>query len=362
MEVAERNHSRLEKELNMLPTITWENEAVVMIDQRKLPQKEVYLSLKSVEQVAQAIEKMVIRGAPAIGLAAAYGLALAIYQVKDEKNLDKTFEAAYERLYRTRPTARNLFWALERMKKVFTRNRKNGLEALKNILLTEARKMDEEDLAINMKIGEYGQKLISDGDTVLTHCNAGGLATAGYGTALGVIRSAVAHGKKIKVLADETRPLLQGARLTCWELQREGIPVTLITDNMAGYLMRKGEISLAVVGADRIALNGDTANKIGTYSVAILAREHQLPFYVAAPLSTFDFSLKTGESIPIEERQPDEVRKIGGRLITVADIPVRNPAFDVTPARLISGIITERGVLRPPFGPAIKKVAGKYGK
>jgi len=184
------------------------------------------------------------------------------------------------------------------------------------------------------------------------------LATAGYGTALGVIRAAVAHGKKIKVLADETRPLLQGARLTCWELQREGIPVTLITDNMAGYLMKKGEISLVVVGADRIALNGDTANKIGTYSVAVLAREHRLPFYVAAPFSTFDFSLKTGGGIPIEERQPDEVRKIGGKLITLADVPVRNPAFDVTPARLISGIITERGVLRPPLGPAIKKFAG----
>ena len=244
------------------------------------------------------------------------------------------------------------------MKRVFNKNRKQGLEALKDVLLAEAKKMDMEDLAMNMKIGEYGQRLVSDGDTILTHCNAGGLATAGYGTALGVIRAAVAHGKRIKVLSDETRPLLQGARLTCWELQREGIPVTLITDNMAGYLMKKGEISLVVVGADRIALNGDTANKIGTYSAAILAREHHLPFYVAAPLSTFDFSIKTGEAIPIEERQSNEVRKIGGKLITVADIQVRNPAFDVTPARLISGIITEHGLLRPPFGPAIKKIAG----
>ncbi|HRD02990.1 MAG TPA: S-methyl-5-thioribose-1-phosphate isomerase [Candidatus Saccharicenans sp.] len=342
----------------MLPTITWENDVVVMIDQRKLPQKEVYLKLRSVEQVALAIENMTIRGAPAIGLAAAYGLALATHQVKSEKNLDETFEKAYERLWRTRPTARNLFWALERMKRVFNKNRKQGLEALKDVLLAEAKKMDMEDLAMNMKIGEYGQRLVSDGDTILTHCNAGGLATAGYGTALGVIRAAVAHGKRIKVLSDETRPLLQGARLTCWELQREGIPVTLITDNMAGYLMKKGEISLVVVGADRIALNGDTANKIGTYSAAILAREHHLPFYVAAPLSTFDFSIKTGEAIPIEERQSNEVRKIGGKLITVADIQVRNPAFDVTPARLISGIITEHGLLRPPFGPAIKKIAG----
>jgi methylthioribose-1-phosphate isomerase len=341
----------------MLPTIAWENEAVVMIDQRQLPQKEVYLRLKSVEQVARAIESLTIRGAPAIGLAAAYGLALAVRQAKSEKTPGSTFEKAYDRLWRTRPTARNLFWALDRMKAVFQKNRERGLEALKEILLAEARKMEEEDLAINLKIGEYGQKLLSSGDTVLTHCNAGGLATAGYGTALGVIRAAVAQGKKIKVLADETRPLLQGARLTCWELEREGIPVTLITDNMAGYLMKKGEISLAVVGADRIALNGDAANKIGTYSVAVLAREHHLPFYVAAPLSTFDFSLETGEGIPIEERQPDEVRKIGGQLITVADLPVRNPAFDVTPARLISAIITESGVLRPPFGPAIKKIA-----
>ena len=343
----------------MLPTIAWENEAVVMIDQRQLPQKEVYVRLKSVEQVARAIENMTIRGAPAIGLAAAYGLALAVRQARAGKNLSRAFEKAYERLWRTRPTARNLFWALDRMKTVFEKNQKQDLEALKEIMVAEARQMDEEDLAMNMKIGEYGQKLISSGDTILTHCNAGGLATAGYGTALGVIRAAVARGKKIKVLADETRPLLQGARLTCWELERAGIPVTLITDNMAGYLMKKGEISLIVVGADRIALNGDVANKIGTYSVAVLAREHHLPFYVAAPLSTFDFSLKTGAVIPIEERQPDEVRKIGGKLITVADLPVRNPAFDVTPARLISAIITERSVLRPPFGPAIRKLARK---
>lgn len=343
----------------MLPTIAWENEAVVMIDQRQLPQKEVYVRLKSVEQVARAIENMTIRGAPAIGLAAAYGLALAVRQARAGKNLSRAFEKAYERLWRTRPTARNLFWALDRMKTVFEKNQKQDLEALKEIMVAEARQMDEEDLAMNMKIGEYGQKLISSGDTILTHCNAGGLATAGYGTALGVIRAAVARGKKIKVLADETRPLLQGARLTCWELERAGIPVTLITDNMAGYLMKKGEISLVVVGADRIALNGDVANKIGTYSVAVLAREHHLPFYVAAPLSTFDFSLKTGAVIPIEERQPDEVRKIGGKLITVADLPVRNPAFDVTPAGLISAIITERSVLRPPFGPAIRKLARK---
>ena len=343
----------------MLPTIAWENEAVVMIDQRQLPQKEVYVRLKSVEQVARAIENMTIRGAPAIGLAAAYGLALAVRQARAGKNLSRAFEKAYERLWRTRPTARNLFWALDRMKTVFEKNQKQDLEALKEIMVAEARQMDEEDLAMNMKIGEYGQKLISSGDTILTHCNAGGLATAGYGTALGIIRAAVARGKKIKVLADETRPLLQGARLTCWELERAGIPVTLITDNMAGYLMKKGEISLVVVGADRIALNGDVANKIGTYSVAVLAREHHLPFYVAAPLSTFDFSLKTGAVIPIEERQPDEVRKIGGKLITVADLPVRNPAFDVTPARLISAIITERSVLRPPFGPAIRKLARK---
>lgn len=333
----------------MLPTIAWKNETVVMIDQRKLPWKEEYLNCRTVEEVARAIEKMAIRGAPAIGLAAAYGLVLGIRRLRSEKNLDRQFYSFYQRLWRTRPTASNLFWALERMKKIYEENKHQGLLRLKKILLEEARAMEEEDLATNKKIGENGQELVPAEATVLTHCNAGGLATAGYGTALGVIRAAFDRGKKIKVLADETRPFLQGARLTCWELTRDGIPTTLITDNMAGWLMRRGEVSLVIVGADRIALNGDTANKIGTYSLAVLARENNIPFYVAAPLSTFDFNLKSGEEIPIEERHPDEVRKIRGKLITLPDISVKNPAFDLTPAHLITAIITEKGVIRPPF-------------
>ncbi|HEK86417.1 MAG: S-methyl-5-thioribose-1-phosphate isomerase [Candidatus Saccharicenans sp.] len=333
----------------MRPTISWENESLVMIDQRKLPWKEEYVICRTVEQVAAAIEKMVIRGAPAIGLAAAYGIALGIAKLRSEERLDREFSSYYQRLWRTRPTARNLFWALERMKKVYEENRPDGLEKLKEVLLAEARAMEEEDLAINKKIGDNGQELVPSGATILTHCNAGGLATAGYGTALGVIRSAVAREKKVKVLADETRPFLQGARLTCWELNRDGIPVTLITDNMAGWLMHRGEVSLVLVGADRIALNGDTANKIGTYSLAVLAKENNIPFYVAAPLSTFDFNLKSGNEIPIEERNPDEVRKVRSSFITLPEIPVKNPAFDVTPGNLVTAIITERGIIKPPY-------------
>ncbi|MCR4395647.1 MAG: S-methyl-5-thioribose-1-phosphate isomerase [Candidatus Saccharicenans sp.] len=340
----------------MLPAIAWKKEAVVMVDQRLLPWKERYLSLKTVEQVARAIEGMVIRGAPAIGIAAAYGLTLGIRSLKSETELEKEFNKFYRRLWQTRPTARNLFWALERMRRVFEENKSRKLSELKAILLAEARAIEKEDLAINRKIGENGESLIPEGATILTHCNAGALATAGYGTALGVIRAAFARKKKIRVLACETRPFLQGARLTVWELARDRIPVILITDNMAGWLMRRGEINLVIVGADRIARNGDTANKIGTYSLALLAREHGLPFYVAAPLSTFDFSLRSGRDITIEERRPEEVRKIRGQLITLPDVPVKNPAFDVTPARLVSAIITEKGVIRPPFSSAIKQI------
>ncbi|MGB9907536.1 MAG: S-methyl-5-thioribose-1-phosphate isomerase [Candidatus Saccharicenans sp.] len=340
----------------MLPAIAWKKEAVVMVDQRLLPWKERYLSLKTVEQVARAIEGMVIRGAPAIGIAAAYGLALGIRSLKSVTGLEKEFNKFYRRLWQTRPTARNLFWALERMKGVFEENKSRKLSELKAILLAEARAIEKEDLAINREIGENGESLIPEGATILTHCNAGALATAGYGTALGVIRAAFARKKTIRVLACETRPFLQGARLTVWELARDRIPVTLITDNMAGWLMRRGEINLVIVGADRIARNGDTANKIGTYSLALLAREHGLPFYVAAPLSTFDFSLRSGRDIPIEERRPEEVRKIRGQFITLPEVPVKNPAFDVTPARLVSAIITEKGVIRPPFSSAIKQI------
>ncbi len=320
-----------------------------MIDQRKLPLKEVYVECFDYEEVAQAIEKMIIRGAPAIGVAAAFGVALGVLRIKPHVSLHEEFDRIYSRLERTRPTARNLFWALERMSGVFLENSKQKISSLQQILVKEALDIEKEDLETNKKMGCLGKDLIKDGDSILTHCNAGALATAGYGTALGVIRAAFDEGKSLKVFADETRPFLQGARLTCWELDKDNIPVVLIADSMAGSLMQKGEISLVITGADRIALNGDTANKIGTYTTAVLAKEHDLPFYVAAPLSTIDFEISHGSLIPIEERNPQEVRKINGRLITLPQIDVCNPAFDVTPARYISAVITEAGIARPPF-------------
>lgn len=340
----------------MLPAIAWKKEELIMVDQRLLPWKERYLSLKTVEQVARAIEDMVIRGAPAIGIAAAYGLVLGIRSLKSRIDLEKKFNEFYHRLWRTRPTARNLFWALERMKRVFDENKKSDLSRLKKIMLAEARAIEKEDLEVNRRIGQNGESLIPEAATILTHCNAGALATAGYGTALGVIRTAFARNKKIRVIACETRPFLQGARLTVWELVRDRIPVTLITDNMAGWLMKRKEVDLVIVGADRIARNGDTANKIGTYSLAVLAHEHRIPFYVAAPLSTFDFNLRSGQDIPIEERNPEEIRRVRDKLLTLPDVPVKNPAFDVTPARLISAIITEKGIIRPPYSTAIKQI------
>ena len=333
----------------MLPAIAWKKNKVVMIDQRKLPLKEIYLEYDRYGQVARAIETMVIRGAPAIGVAAAYGVALGVLSLRSGENIDRAFEKITKRLERTRPTARNLFWALERMRRTFDANRDLTLARLKRRMLDEAMAIETEDVATNEAIGRHGRDLIPDGATVLTHCNAGELATAGYGTAVGVIRAAHEQGKKILVFSDETRPFLQGARLTCWELDRRGIPVVLITDNMAGWFMRKGEIQVVVVGADRIVRNGDTANKIGTYSVAVLAKEHDIPFYVAAPMSTVDAGLATGDEIPIEERDPHEVRKAGGRCVTLPHIAVRNPAFDVTPAKYIAGIITENGIFRPPY-------------
>jgi methylthioribose-1-phosphate isomerase len=320
-----------------------------MIDQRRLPLEEIYVECADAEQVAAAIETMIIRGAPAIGVAAAYGVALGVARLEDRDDLDREYDRIHRRLYRTRPTARNLFWALERMKVLFEEQKGRPLASLKQHLLDEATAIDREDEALCRRIGAHGAALIKDGDAVLTHCNTGGLATSGYGTALGVIRAAWEAGRKIRVFADETRPLLQGARLTAWELEKLGIPYNVITDNMAGWLMQKGEISLAIVGADRIARNGDTANKIGTYSAAVLCRENGIPFYVAAPLSTFDFSLENGGLIPIEERPAAEVREINGRLIVPPGAGVRNPAFDVTPQRYIAAIITERGVVRPPF-------------
>lgn len=340
----------------MLPAIKWADDKVIMIDQRKLPWEEVYVECRDHIQVAEAIEKMIIRGAPAIGIAASFGVALGLLKVEDKGKVEEEFENVCRRLERTRPTAQNLFWALERMRRVFEKNRNSGLSELKKILVEEALAIEEEDYQTNRKIGFWGKELVRDGDSILTHCNAGALATAGYGTALGVIRAAVEQGKKIHVFVDETRPFLQGARLTCWELIRERIPVTLIADNTAGWLMQKGEIHLVLTGADRIARNGDAANKIGTYTVAILAKENGIPFYMAAPTSTIDFSLQSGDEIPIEERDPAEVRKISGVMVTLADVDVRNPAFDITSHRYISAIITEKGIAYPPYGKSLERL------
>ena len=340
----------------MLPTIAWRGRSVLMIDQRKLPGQETYVRCRTYIQVAQAIEKMVIRGAPAIGIAAAYGLVLGALALSADtgRSIDRDFERIYGRLERTRPTARNLFWALERMRAAYERSREHGLRAIRAALLEEAKAIELEDAETNRAIGRHGQALLRDGMTVLTHCNAGALATADYGTALGIIRAAVAEGMTIRVYAGETRPFLQGARLTVWELDKDGIPVVLITDGMAGWFMRRGEIDAVVVGADRIARNGDTANKIGTYSLAVLAKENGVPFYVAAPTSTIDQALADGGAIPIEERNPDEVREIAGRITTVPYVEVRNPAFDVTPACYITAIVTERGICRPPYEKSLK--------
>lgn len=343
----------------MLPTIEWKKDKVIMIDQRKLPEKEVYVECTDHNQVAEAVEKMIIRGAPAIGIAAGYGVVLGLLRVESEEDLDKEFDRIYRRLERTRPTARNLFWALERMKETFEKNKDLSLTELKQRMIQEAVDIEKEDLETNKKIGIWGKDLLRDGQSVLTHCNAGLLGTAGYGTALGIIRAAFKEGKEIQVYADETRPFLQGARLTCWELDRENIPVTLITDNTAGFLMQRGMISMVMTGADRIAKNGDTANKIGTYTIAVLAKEHNLPFYVAAPSNTIDFNLAEGKEIPIEERDPQEVREIGGRCLTLPHVKVQNPAFDITPASYVSAIITEKGIVYPPYEKNLKGLRDK---
>ncbi len=343
----------------MLPSIVWSKNRVIMIDQRKLPLKEVYLECKDHNQVAQAIERMVIRGAPAIGVAAAYGVALGLLHLLGKNDLDRKFERILKRLEKTRPTARNLFWALERMKSTFEKNKNLPLSQLKRRMVEEARAIELGDIEANAKIGSWGKRLLKNGQSVLTHCNTGSLATAGFGTALGVIRAAVRQGKVIRVYASETRPQLQGARLTCWELKRDRIPVILVIDSVAGYLMQKGMISLVITGADRIARNGDTANKVGTYALALLAKEHGLPFYAAAPVSTIDFNLADGGEIPIEERDAREVREVGGRKITVPKVNVFNPAFDVTPARYISAIITEKGIACPPLEKTLEKFREK---
>ena len=344
----------------MFKTIDWSDDGVIMIDQRLLPAQEVYVTLRTPEEVAWAIGEMVIRGAPAIGVAAAMGVALAARRAKDRSRaeFEEAFESAAKVIAATRPTAVNLFWAIARMRAVFHQNRE-GLDnaALAALLIDEAKRIRQEDEAMNRRIGAWGADLMPEEGTVLTHCNAGALATAGFGTALGVIRAAVEQGKKIRVMAGETRPLLQGARLTAWELHKDGIPITLITDSMAGHFMKRGEIKAVIVGADRIAANGDTANKIGAYSVAILAREHGIPFYVAAPSSTLDLEIPSGDTIPIEERSAKEVTHIGDRAIAPQGIDVANPAFDVTPARYITAIITDRGVARPPYEASLATLA-----
>ena len=343
----------------MLPTVAWDGDAVVMIDQRRLPHEEVYARCTDHRQVAAAIKDMLIRGAPAIGVAAAMGIALGVRNQETEVGLSHAFDAICDDLARTRPTAVNLFWAVERMRRCFELHADAGLAALKAALLREALAIEREDLEACRCMGDHGAPLLPARARVLTHCNAGALATAGYGTALGVIRSAARAGKIAAVFADETRPYLQGARLTAWELTRDGIATTLVTDGMAGHLMAQGEINAVVVGADRIAANGDVANKIGTYSVAVLAKENGVPFYVAAPVSTFDLTLGGGDQIPIEERAAEEVTHFAGQRVAAEGVSVRNPAFDVTPHRYVTAIICERGVARAPFEESLAALAGR---
>jgi methylthioribose-1-phosphate isomerase len=343
-------------------TVAWTSScAVRLIDQTRLPNEEVYVECRTIEEVAEAIQKLRVRGAPAIGIAAAMGLAMAAQGIQAGafEEFFRALEGMGAFLIRTRPTAVNLAWAVRRLLSIAQKQRDLSLAEIKASLVAEAQAMRDEDIRINRAMGRHGQSLVPNPARVLTHCNAGGLATAGYGTAVGVIRAAVEAGKRIMVWVDETRPLLQGARLTAWELQRAGIPATLITDNMAAHFMGRGQVDLVVVGADRIARNGDVANKIGTYGVALLARAHGIPFYVAAPISTLDLDLTDGSQIPIEERAPEEVTHHGGRQLAPAGIRVANPAFDVTPASFVDAIITERGVARPPYDVSLPHLAGE---
>jgi len=329
-------------------TVEWRNGTVVMLDQRLLPTREVYRVYRQPREVADAIRRLVVRGAPAIGVAAAMGIALGARRLRK-----RTLAAGFERLCRTfaatRPTAVNLFWAIERMRAVFEANRHRSLDAICSLLESEAKAIHDEDIRINQQLGAHGAALLDRDVVVLTHCNAGALATAGYGTALGVVRAAREAGKRVQVIACETRPFLQGARLTTWELKRDRIPVTLITDNMAASYMQQGRISCVIVGADRVAANGDVANKIGTYAHAVVAKRHRIPFYVAAPMSTVDFACPSGAAIPIEERSSREVTHIFDRAIAPTGVRAGHPAFDVTPAELVTGIVTERGVARRPY-------------
>jgi len=343
-------------------TVAWtSSDTVRLIDQTRLPTEEVYIECRTIEEVADAIRTMRVRGAPAIGVTAAMGLALGAQTIRAGTfaEFSEALEGMASLLVRTRPTAVNLAWAVRRLLNLARKYRDLSLAEIRAALVAEAREMREEDIRINRALARHGQGLVPNPARVLTHCNAGALATAGYGTAVGVIRAAVEAGKRVMVWVDETRPLLQGARLTAWELQRAGIPATLITDNMAAHFMGRGQVDLVVVGADRIARNGDVANKIGTYGVALLARAHGIPFYVAAPISTLDLSLTDGSQIPIEERAPEEVTHVGGRRLAPAGIRVANPAFDVTPASFVDAIITERGIARPPYDVNLPALAGE---
>ncbi len=340
-------------------TIEWKGDRLVLLDQTLLPNQEIYREYRDHREVTRAGVDMVVRGAPAIGVTAAVGGALAARELaaEGEGDLADRLAPACDALAATRPTAVNLFWAVDRMRRRAEALRGLPAAAAAEELLAEARAVLEEDVEANRRLGRWGADLLPDEATVLTHCNAGALATAGYGTALGVVRAAVEAGKRVAVVADETRPFLQGARLTAWELLKDGIPVTLITDGMAGYRMQRGGIDAVIVGADRIAANGDVANKIGTYGVAVLARENGIPFYVAAPLSTVDLSLQGGEAIPIEERAQDEVTRCGGARVAPEGVGVWNPAFDVTPARYVTAIVTEAGVARPPYAESLSRLA-----
>ena len=342
-------------------TLRWRSDKLEMIDQRILPMRFEYLSHTNADEVAEGIRSMVVRGAPAIGCAAAYGVALQAlaYQHADKPGFEQAMAHGFQVLAASRPTAVNLFWALQRVKEFLQAHAHQSQVQMAAALLALAHEISAEDVRINRAMGDFGAALLKDGARVLTHCNAGALATAGHGTALGVIRSAVEAGKKISVFADETRPFLQGARLTAWEMVQENIPVTLITDNMAGHLMKCGEIDAVIVGTDRVAANGDVANKIGTYMVAVLAHRHNIPFYVACPLSTIDMQLPHGDAIPIEERSHDEVTGFGAQRWAPAGVQVRNPAFDVTPAELVSALVTEKGVVYRPDQAALRQLFGR---
>jgi methylthioribose-1-phosphate isomerase len=343
----------------MIQTLEWIDSGVRFIDQTKLPTEETYVTCKTYTQVADVIRNMVVRGAPAIGVAAAMGIALGVKNSKAENggDLKHDFDQICDVIGKTRPTAVNLFWAIKRMRDKFEMLRVRPLPQIKQALVEEAQRMHAEDIAANQAMGRHGATLMPSSGGVLTHCNAGALATCGYGTALGVIRAAVEQGKTIHVYADETRPFLQGSRLTAWELMKDGIPTTVISDNMAGAMMNQGKINAIVVGADRIAANGDVANKIGTYSVAVLAREHGIPFYVAAPLSTVDFETPDGSGIPIEQRDGKEVTHIAGRQMVPDGVEVENPAFDVTPAKYVTAIVTEKGIARAPYEESLRRLA-----